>query len=127
MDTIDATLNEATKRLIAQFARMMESAGTNPDRIAALRARSETTCFPVDWPLLLEELQHSLYDTAYSRYCHWLGKHSSLASEESKRKATTVDSDLANKRATPSRAESPKIPQTATQKRRKKRNKKSSK
>ncbi|KAG6374757.1 hypothetical protein JVT61DRAFT_4133 [Boletus reticuloceps] len=72
MDEVDRVLNSAVNQLILQFAQTMETAGAEPTRINHFRTQAESVTFSAEWSVLLEELQSSLYDTAYSRYSKWL-------------------------------------------------------
>jgi hypothetical protein len=73
MSNVDDMLDTATKRLLSKVIRLMESVGsdTTSATISRLRTASVTASFPVKWQSLLEDLQCSLYDTAFSRYHSW--------------------------------------------------------
>ena len=50
---------------------MKGAIGADSIKVSHLRAQSETVLFPANWPWLIEDLQHSIYDTAHSRYQKW--------------------------------------------------------
>ncbi|KAI6011881.1 hypothetical protein BKA83DRAFT_4131340 [Pisolithus microcarpus] len=71
MHKVDELLDLAAQQLLLQAADMEADAGAAPDRVAHLQCLSTTAMFPLDWTLLLDELQAAIWQTAFSCYWSW--------------------------------------------------------
>ncbi|KAI9574059.1 hypothetical protein HD554DRAFT_2166914 [Boletus coccyginus] len=83
MQPVTHMLNLASRRLLVRIADTMQENQDDDDRIAHLRAASETVTFPADWSCLLQKIQASLYYTAWS---HYLGCLRRKVEQNAKRK-----------------------------------------